>query len=261
MKMLGFLVLFLWTSAPFADEIPDAALEEAAGAYDAGNFDQAIRQLENLPGLLGIVPKLDAIGKETRAQIFLDLGRIYLAAGDSEKAHVALTHVFVLDSSAREGLLDLRKDRPYEETLKFLSVLKRKQKQLELNATSKWQALARSTLVPGWGQIYRGHKTRGYMVMGAAAVLTVNWLTAKQAYQSALQDYQRTSLDDLQLSVRQGTSSDPSPFAERFERTQSRADRANLALSMLVGVWLAGVTDSVMIGPRQLAISFSIDLR
>ncbi|MCZ6634141.1 MAG: DUF5683 domain-containing protein [bacterium] len=259
MKILGFLVLFLWTLTPFADEIPDSALEAAAGAYDAGDFDQAVRQLENLPGLLGIVPKLDGIRKKTRAQIFLDLGRIYLAAGDTGKARVALSHVFALDSSAKEGLLDLRKDRPYEETLKFLSVLKRKQKQLELNATSKWQALVRSALVPGWGQIYRGHKTRGYVVLGVAAALTVNWLTARQAYQSALQDYQRTSLDDLQLSVRQGTSSDLSPFAERFERTQSRADRANLALSMLVGIWLAGVTDSVVIGPRQLAISFSID--
>ena len=240
------------------DTIPLKVVEEARVAYTAGDFDSALLALSHIPGLLGVVPMLDRPEQSKRAAIFFDLGRIQIASGDTAKARLALVEAFGLDPQASKGVMSLGSDRALLTTTAYLLSMRRTHKRHALQKTTFWGAAGRSLLFPGWGQMYRGRKKRGYGFMGASAVLATVWFVADRAYSNAYNEYRNTRLDDLRLDQRGDAPASTDQFTEKFVRAKSRADRANLTLGLLAAVWLSGVFDHLIVGPAQVSISIPI---
>ena len=233
-------------------------IEKAQAAYRAGDYAGAFETLSHLPSLLGVVPLLDRSQQGRRAEIFFDMGRIHMASGDTARARLALVEVFRLDPETNKGIMDIGPDQALADTRALLSDMRRITLRQTLGKTTFWGAASRSLLLPGWGQLYRGHKKRGYGFMGAAAVLAAAWLVTDISYRSAYNTYRGTRLNDLQLGQRiAGTNSDV--FTQNFERAQSRAGRANLALGLLAAVWLSSVLDHLVVGPAQVSLSVPIN--
>lgn len=232
-------------------------VQKAQIAYRVGDYAGAFETLSHLPGLLGVVPLLDRQQQSRRAEIFFDLGRIHMASGDTARARLALIEVFHLGPEVNKGIMDIAPDRALADTRALLLGMRRKTVRQTLEKTTFWGATGRSLLLPGWGQLYRGHKKRGYGFMGASAVLAAAWLVSDISYRSAYNNYRGTRLNDLQLGQRiSGTNSDV--FTQNFERVKSRAERANLVLGLLAAVWLSSVLDHLVIGPAQVSLTVPI---
>lgn len=254
--------LFVWVlfclvmGSAWADD--QKIVEKAQTAYRAGDYASAFETLSHLPSLLGVVPLFDRPQQSQRAEIFFDLGRIHMAYGDTIRAHLVLIEAFHLDPEANKGIMDIPPDQALADTRALLLSMRRKTLRQTLGETTFWGATARSLLLPGWGQLYRGHKKRGYVFMGTSAVLAAAWLVADISYRSSYNTYRGTRLTDLQLGQPiSGTNSDA--FTQNFERVQSRAGRANLALGLLAAIWLSNVLDHLVIGPAQVTLSVPIN--
>lgn len=255
-NLFVWVLFWLTMGSAWADD--REIIEKAQAAYHAGDYAGAFETLSHLPSLLGVVPLLDRSQQGRRAEIFFDLGRIHMASGDTARARLALVEVFRLDPEANMGIMDIGPDRALADTRALLSDMRRITRRQTLGETTFWGAAGRSLLLPGWGQLYRGHKKRGYGFMGAAAVLAAAWLVTDISYRSAYNTYRGTRLNDLQLGQRiAGTNSDV--FTQNFERAQSRAGRANLALGLLAAVWLSSVLDHLVVGPAQVSLSVPIN--
>ncbi|MDE2797894.1 MAG: DUF5683 domain-containing protein [Gemmatimonadota bacterium] len=254
--------LFVWVlfclvmgSARAADR---DIVEKAQAAYRAGDYASAFETLSHLPNLLGVVPLFDRPQQSRRAEIFFDLGRIHMAAGDTARARLALVEVFRLDPEVNKGIMDIGPDQALAGTRVWLSDMRGITLRQTLGKTTFWGAASRSLLLPGWGQLYRGHKKRGYGFMGASAVLAAAWLVSDISYRSAYNTYRGTRLNDLQLGQPiAGTDSDA--FTQNFERAKSRAGRANLVLGLLAAVWLSNVLDHLVVEPAQVTLSVPIN--
>ena len=249
--------LFVWIlfclamGSAWADD--QKIVEKAQTAYRAGDYASAFETLSHLPNLLGVVPLFDRPQQSRRAEIFFDLGRIHMASGDTSRARLALVEAFYLDPEANKGIMDIPSDQALADTRALLLGMRLNMRQQTLEKTTFWGAAGRSLLLPGWGQLYRGHKKRGYVFMGTAAAFAAAWLVTDISYRSSYNTYRGTRLSDLQLGQPiAGTDSDV--FTQNFERAKSRAGRANLALGLLAAVWLSSVLDHLVIGPAQVSV-------
>ena len=232
-------------------------VEKAQTAYRAGDYAGAFEALSHLPNLLGVVPLLDRPQQNRRAEIFFDLGRIHMASGDTSRARLALVEALHLNPEVNKGIMNIGTDQALTDTRALLLGMHHKTLRQTLGKTTFLGAAGRSLLLPGWGQLYRGHKKRGYGFMGVSAVLAAAWFVTDISYRSAYNTYRGTRLSDLRLDQRiAGTDSDV--FTQNFERAQSRAGRANLVLGLLAAVWISNVLDHLVIGPAQVSLSVPI---
>ena len=236
----------------------DARLKSVETAYRTGDYDSAHRALSLMPGLLGVVPVLDRPKQRDRAAIFFSMGRIHLATGDTARAWLALVEAFRLYPQIDRGIAQLDEDHALAATRAMIAHMRRNVRQRALGKTTFWGAAGRSLLLPGWGQFYRGHKKRGYGFLGTSAALAAVWFAADRSYRSAYKTYRNTRLNDLNLAQR-GADAGKDAFTQNFERAQSRAKRANLALGLLALVWVSGVLDHLVIGPAQVSLVVKID--
>ena len=254
-SLLVWVLFCLAMGSAWADD--REIIERAQAAYRAGDYAGAFETLSHLPSLLGVVPLFDRPRQSRRAEIFFDLGRIHLASGDTTRARLALVEAFHLDPEANKGIMDIPPDQALADTRALLLGMRLKTMRQTLEKTTFWGAAGRSLLLPGWGQLYRGHKKRGYGFMGASAMLAAAWFVTDISYRSAYNTYRGTRLSNLQLDQRiAGTDTDA--FTQNFERAKSRAGRANLALGLLAAVWLSSVLDHLVIGPAQVSLSVPI---
>ncbi len=255
-SLFVWVLFWLTMCSAWADD--RESIEKAQAAYRAGDYTGAFETLSHLPRLLGVVPLLDRSQQSWRAEIFFDLGRIHMASGDTVRARLALVEAFHLDPEVNKGIMDIGPDQALADTRALLSDMRRITLRQTLGKTTFWGATGRSLLLPGWGQLYRGNKKRGYGFMGVSAVLAAAWLVSDISYRSAYNTYRGTRLNDLQLGQPiAGTDSDA--FTQNFERAKSRAGRANLVLGLLAAVWLSNVLDHLVVGPAQVTLSVPIN--
>jgi len=59
---------------------------------------------------------------------------------------------------------------------------------VEIKAQFKWPSTLRSTLVPGWGQLYSDHRTLGWSLMGSELALSGIALLFYKSYEYKLKD-------------------------------------------------------------------------
>lgn len=257
-RILMSLVVVFLPMQLIAQEINDSTRHEIESAYAAMNYDQAAKLISEVPRLLGVIPLLDQPKSENRAQIFFDLARIRFAQNDTAQAHTILDYVFALDPNSEGGVMDVGGDTALDQTKKRLALMRQRQRQSELAATTFWGAAGRSMVFPGWGHLYKGRKKRAYVFMGATAAAAIYWFVADRNYKKAYNTYRSTQIGELNLDQRSGAGTDSNPFQTRFEKAELKANSANVALGILAGIWLAGVFDHAVVGPAQLSVELPI---
>lgn len=99
-------------------------------------------------------------------------------------------------------------------------------------AARRWEALFRSALVPGWGQLYNGEPVKGGIVLATELGLLGTALGFHLAGNHALESYEQ----DLRVTV-----------SER-ELAESRYTTRNALLWTAGGVWVANLVDAWLAG-------------
>ncbi|SVD10573.1 uncharacterized protein METZ01_LOCUS363427, partial [marine metagenome] len=163
------------------------------------------------------------------------------------------------DPYQNKGSMDVRRDAVLTHVLLQMKSLRRTHFQAKINSTSALKAGSRTLVLPGWGQRYRGRKLRGNLISAAAGVFAFGWAVTDRSYRSALQDYQQTSKLDLNLAGRTGGPDDPTPFADRFAKVESRASSARTMGIALVSLWVYSVSENFLIRPGQIALTIPLD--
>lgn len=107
---------------------------------------------------------------------------------------------------------------------------------------SKKDAVFRSLLIPGWGQIYNRQPVKGFAIMGCEVALFGAALAFHFAGQKAYDDYQgKTSAGDL--------GSSPTAEAQRlYDLSVTRYGYRNIALYTAAGLWLVNLIDAYVSG-------------
>jgi hypothetical protein len=103
---------------------------------------------------------------------------------------------------------------------------------------SRKDAVFRSLLIPGWGQIYNRQAAKGFMVMGAEIALFGAAIGFHLSGDKAYSDYNsRTTAGSL--------GSDPSgEAAQLYDTATSRYRTRNVLLFVAGGLWVANVLDA-----------------
>ena len=109
---------------------------------------------------------------------------------------------------------------------------------------SKKDALFRSLLIPGWGQIYNREPAKGYVFMGAEAASLLSALTFQQLGKSAEQQYKTATPDQLGATPEARAAA-----AEALRvKAESRYTLRNVSLFTAGGLWLLNVLDAYFSG-------------
>jgi hypothetical protein len=110
-------------------------------------------------------------------------------------------------------------------------------REARLREATDLEAFLRSALVPGWGQHYKGHTKRGYVMGGLVA--------ASLAY-AAITDWNYRDARDAYAAAPDGTSQ--STFSRLYDDYANKGDRADLALGIVGAVWLLNMIDAATQG-------------
>jgi TM2 domain-containing membrane protein YozV len=129
---------------------------------------------------------------------------------------------------------------------------------ITLGRKTTTKALLRSLFIPGWGQIYRGSRGKGWLVLTGAAIAGGAFFVTDDAYRSAVDDFdaardryeEATRLEDLDDRWAEVRSA--SREADR------RWDRRRIAWGALAGVYTFNLLDVLFFAPSGAAETSSI---
>jgi tetratricopeptide (TPR) repeat protein len=159
----------------FAQEVPEDSLirmlEAAKAFYNGGEYESAIRELEDA------LQYLKQLESSDQVEAYKYLAFSYVAFGDNEKAKVQFKKALMLNPTLE---LD-----PAQVSPKIIKVFEEAKSEMAtapppvvepqppvspVRKTSMFGALWRSCLLPGWGQKYKGESSKGSKIMLAAGV-------------------------------------------------------------------------------------------
>lgn len=144
--------------------------------------------------------------------------------------------------------------------------LKEFEEQRRLLGPTWYGALARNLVLPGWGEVYQGRKTRGLAIGSSFAALTAFTLYEGERYRKNHLNYADTTQGflmgtpfvmrnafNISLSDAQGISwlvLGSQQTQRSRERMQLHADRLTYARSALLGLYVFAIADVVLFKPQ-----------
>ncbi|MCE9596993.1 MAG: hypothetical protein K8S54_03410 [Spirochaetia bacterium] len=155
---------------------------------------------------------------------------------------------------------ELRKER--EELERRTKEIEEREKKTKLENEQRQEAASRggrsaiwrSIVFPGWGQHYRGDKTRGYIFMGGAAFTGLLLFKTRKQYLKARSDYDEASTLSI-LSAATGSSGMiGGAFLNANEKRNSLqkvAAKGNLFTGLYLGWYFSNVADAFLYGPEH----------
>jgi hypothetical protein len=100
-------------------------------------------------------------------------------------------------------------------------------------------AALRSMLVPGWGQLYKGETTKGYVLMGLGSAMVLGAATAQVLRARAEDDYL--------------AEQDPALIEDRYEAFDRWHKARNGLLLGAAAVWAYAFVDALIVAPPAVA--------
>ncbi len=241
----------------FAATVPASAQNSEKAAQDGNqaalSAKDGLAALLGTPGLLTAVPSNDQPNPKERARLFFDIGRYYYVLGDTVKAEFALKYAHKLDPAVAAVTVEVMAEQA-DLAKSFVADLSLSQLRERYARTTKVRAAGRSLIIPGWGQIYRGHKKRGLITLCATAVTGLFLAKAVGDYNSAKSAYDLTRVSELNLESVSELSEIPRPFESRYETYRSKAGVANSAAIALGAVWGLAVLDNMVLEPNRFEL-------
>jgi hypothetical protein len=252
-QRLWILICILISApSPGASEPLDEHLSQAERAYAAGDQALARAWLRSVPGLLSAFPALSPLSKQ--AEIFLDIAVCHLADKDTASARLSVERAYSLSPKRREGRLSHLKLDPFRR-----NVVRQLQK-VSAATRTRWGAFQRSLVIPGWGQIYRGHKKKGVVLMGLGLGAAAAWVLKYNSFGSARDAYESTTRQDVigGTFYQNPGGSHYTEFEARHRTADSRASTANKLLGVALAFWSYNILDSIVAGPGYFTLSVDL---
>ncbi|HDS09233.1 MAG TPA: hypothetical protein ENN73_03310 [Firmicutes bacterium] len=216
----------------------EKALENAKNYYNQGEFTKAIEELQKA------MNTLEKQKDEDMIEAFKYLGFSYVAFGEREKAKIEFKKVIKLDPHIQ---LD-----PSFVSPKIIAVFEEARAELRAEGfdfskpvkptptpvptpkpQGEWTrggAFARSLFIPGLGQIYKGQKVKGYVILGAETLFLLATLNAMGEFNDA-----KTAYDD----AKQGED-----FDSLYKDYEDAGRKANAMAAILGIIWTYNVIDA-----------------
>jgi len=118
---------------------------------------------------------------------------------------------------------------------------------------TRFGALIRSTIIPGWGQFYSNRSLMGWTMLGSEIAVGALAYMQYSAYQTANDEF-----IDFQAQYR--ASINPTEIADLKQQAQSSysdmstaKDQATTLVYAVGAIWVANIIHAVIIGPKDLA--------
>ena len=179
--------------------------------------------------------KTGAIDKTVTMRVFGDYQNLL------DEAEPAAWNIFNLKSPQQIAIIEER------ERIARISAIPEEAIPLNIKSPFKWPSTLRSTLLPGWGQLYSDHRKLGLSLMGSEIVLGGLAFTFYKFYEYQLKDinlYNRMYAD----------SSDPNKLKEfrevlvKAEKDQNRyIDSFQYTLFTMATIWALNITHAVIL--------------
>ena len=108
-------------------------------------------------------------------------------------------------------------------------------------------ATLRSIILPGWGQLYKNDKRKGYILVGSTATVILT---------TALFHFVQKEAHDQYLKA-----SDPKIIEQKYDKYNSFYKLRNNTALLAGGIWLYAFFDALLAEPKekQLKVSFSVN--
>jgi hypothetical protein len=224
---------------------------------DTASPERDLAVLLGTPGLLTTVPSNDQPDAQARAKLFFEIGRVYYVLGDTVHAESALRYAHTLDPSLAIQKVQVEK-KEIDLAQSFVTDLSLSQKRDRYARTSKVRAAGRSMVLPGWGQMYRGHRKRGLIALCTAAATGLFLAKAARDYNDAKRAYDATLVSELNLDTLTEVDAQSRPFESRYSAYQSKASTANVAVIALAAVWGIAVLDNLVLEPNRFELRLAL---
>jgi tetratricopeptide (TPR) repeat protein len=194
----------------------DLAMAKAKGFYASGQFDQALAQY-----------KAAIADNPNNAKAYQGMGNTYYAMRDKDDAVSAYRRSLEIDPSNTPLKAFLARYSP--EAARAAGV------QVATGPADWTQPAWRSALLPGWGQVYNGDDTKGYVIGGLTLGALIGTIVTY-----AIGDAARTSYNTM------GAGNSQSSFDTAYDTWNSMANYNNaLALSTLA-FYTFNIADAIM---------------
>jgi len=236
MKIIAIYIALLipyLSSAETNGEQHPSDLSSAVQLYDEGNWEESVVVLNQLL-------HTTSLNLSERTQAHFTLAKAYFSLDDETQAIGSYKQIVrenpsldmrIFGEDASSILLKL-----FGQALLEVREEERAQREQQLASTSRRTAFLYSAALPGWGQRYQGYRNRGYIMLGLTSASIAYAVIADRSYSDALDTY---------------NSAVPGADFERLYRdVDDQADRADLALSLIAGMWLLNVIDAGFQGPN-----------
>ena len=211
----------------------EEVIEEIGSAYERVDFDVAEQRIK------GALDRYEDFSPNELAQIYVFSALINYAKDDQSKAESQLAYAFQLNPSLEldpiispPGLVEIgdRLKRAIQESGE--SAADQPEVRYLVLSDPRPGAAMRSMILPGWGQLYKGDKKKGYRVLGAWTLTAGSTLAAHIIRNNAENKY----LDAI-------TSEEAISLYDDFNRWHQI--RNNLFLAS-TGIWVYSYLDALI---------------
>jgi hypothetical protein len=119
--------------------------------------------------------------------------------------------------------------------------------------SSRRHTLIRSLALPGWGQVYRGARVRGYAYMATQAGLLAGTLLSVRSFIQARNDYTGFDADEaLAIYAQRNAMEDvKAELNDRYDRYRTKGQQANLMIGLFAGVWAVNMIDALILSRQR----------
>ena len=160
-------------------------LDKGIMLWDDAEYDRAVMEFTM------VLPIEDAIGNLAAAEIHKFLAFCYVALRKTTQARLEFRTALRLNKDLELGdnsVIAPKLRRP------FLAV--RRDALRQSQSSSRRNTLLRSLLLPGWGQLYRGDRLKGYGFMAAEMMMLTGFFLSARSYGQARDAYLNFGVDD-----------------------------------------------------------------
>lgn len=232
-------------AARYKDVMDSAAvllLRAGIARYDDAEFAASASLLESAVAVDAMISPVLA------AKLHAHLAFNYVAMRRSKEAQQAFRTALMFDPTLDIGDESVIAPKIRRE---FLAVQDDALK--DYRARVRRNTLLRSLFLPGWGQIYRGERWKGYAFMTAEFAMVTGTVLSLISYNHARSAYEGFDSDDaLSIYLKNNSIEDVSNELQvRFHRYESKSRQANAFIGLAIGVWSVNLIDALILTIRR----------
>jgi len=236
-KKIWLVLATFFVAVTFAQQVSEDSLEHmlqrAKLYYNNGEYESAINELEMA---LQYLKQLESVDQVEAYKYF---AFSYVALGDKEKAKelfktaLTLNPDLILDpATVSPKIIKVFEEAKAEMKFEPTPVEPEPVTPPEKHGVSKKSALMRSCCVPGWGQMYKGHSSKGKKIMIASGIT----LGA-----SVFSFVKRESAHNTYLGIEAGAPQ--SEFDDAYEKYKAWHNIAVFSVALFGGVYAYNIYD------------------